>query len=260
MKKDKSLFSIGEVAKALDITRRTILYYEEFGLIRPDVKEGVSGNRYYTIDTIVMLRTIRVLQGLGLSLNEVRDYLDDDFELPLLIRRLEIKRDELKRYIEGLQERSNAEAPQVKRIRTTRQTIYRRVFTAPGVAERTKLLRETAAEGMRLYGTDLTHRMYLVESHVRRPEEISFCVAIPPESEGEYVEVLPATQALSIYHHGAYEELPAVIKQLFAYAGEHGLTPTGAVRRIYLEGPPQRSDPAHFITQVVLPLRETQHD
>ena len=36
MKKERDLFSIGEVARALNITRRAILYYEEFGLIRPD--------------------------------------------------------------------------------------------------------------------------------------------------------------------------------------------------------------------------------
>lgn len=260
MKNDDNLFSIGEVAKALGVTRRAILYYEEFGLICPDAKEGTKGNRYYTIDTLVKLRTIRILQGLGLSLSDVRDYLDDAFDLPQMIRRLERQRDELNRHIEGLQERSNTEPPQVKQILTPRQTIYRRTFTAPSVAERTKLLRRTAVEGMRLYGTDLTHRMYLVESHIQRPEEVSFCVAIPPESEGECVELLPATPALSLYHHGAYETLPAAARLLFDYARQHGLTPTGEVRRIYLEGPPQRSDPAHFTTQVVLPLRDAPHE
>lgn len=104
MKNDDNLFSIGEVAKSLGVTRRAILYYEEFGLICPDAKEGTKGNRYYTIDTLVKLRTIRILQGLGLSLSDVRDYLDDAFDLPQMIRRLERQRDELNRYIEGLQE------------------------------------------------------------------------------------------------------------------------------------------------------------
>ena len=254
MKKNQNLFSIGEVARALDITRRTILYYEEFGLIQPDVKDSATGNRYYTIDTFVKIRTIRILQNLGLSLSEIRGYYDDAFDLPPLIRRLETLRDELNRHIESLKERSNAEPPQVKLVQLPQQTVYRRVYAAPTVAERTTLLRNTALEGMRLYGTDLSYRMYLVESSLDRPEETAFCVAVPPESEGEYVETLPAAQALSLYHHGAYEELPAVVQRLFAYAQAHGLTPTGAVRRIYLEGPPQHKDPAKFITQVVLPL------
>ena len=52
----------------------------------------------------------------------------------------------------------------------------------------------------------------------------------------------------------------AFSRLLFDYARQHGLTPTGEVRRIYLEGPPQRSDPAHFTTQVVLPLRDAPHE
>lgn len=42
MKKNQNLFSIGEVAQALDITRRAILYYEELGLIQPDVKDSAT--------------------------------------------------------------------------------------------------------------------------------------------------------------------------------------------------------------------------
>ena len=258
MKKDLNLFSIGEVAKALDITRRAVLYYEECGLIHPDVKDGTTGNRYYTIDTFVKIRTIRILQNLGLSLSDIRTYFDDDFDLPSLIHRLEMQRDELNRHIESLKERSSMEPPQEKLVRLPRQTVYRRVYTAPTIAERTTLLRSTALEGMRLYGTDISRRMYLVESFIGRPDDISFCVAIPPESRGEHVETLPETQALSLYHHGAYEELPAMAQRLLACARERGFTPTGTIRRIYLEGPPQHKDPARFITQVALPICEAQ--
>ena len=48
---NKNLFSIGEIAKAVGVTRKTILNYEVKGLITPDKKDGTTGNRYYTIDT-----------------------------------------------------------------------------------------------------------------------------------------------------------------------------------------------------------------
>ncbi len=116
------------------------------------------------------------------------------------------------------------------------------------------LLHATALEGLRLYGTDITQRMYLVESAIAHPQEVAFCAAVPPESEGDHVVTLPATPALSLYHHGAYEGLPAAEKKLCAYARRHGLTPKGKLRRIYLEGPPQHKDPAKFVTQVALPI------
>ena len=39
--------SIGEAAKALEVTRRMILNYEDKGLILP-IRDGINGNRYYT--------------------------------------------------------------------------------------------------------------------------------------------------------------------------------------------------------------------
>ena len=130
------------------------------------------------------------------------------------------------------------------------------MYPASTVAERTALLHATALEGLRLYGTDITQRMYLVEPAIAQPDEAAFCAAVPPGSIGEYVVTLPATPALSLYHHGAHEDLPAAEKKLRAYARRHGLTPTGILSRIYLEGPPQHKDPARFVTQVALPLEE----
>ena len=42
-----NLFSIGEIAEAVGITRKIILNYEAKGLIQPDKKDGSIGNRYY---------------------------------------------------------------------------------------------------------------------------------------------------------------------------------------------------------------------
>ena len=89
MKKEKNLFSIGEIAKALGVTRRIILNYEQRGLIQPDIKEGTTGNRYYTIDSFTKLRSIRIFQNLGLSLDEIRAYFNDSSDILPLIRRLE---------------------------------------------------------------------------------------------------------------------------------------------------------------------------
>ena len=130
------------------------------------------------------------------------------------------------------------------------------MYPASTLAEHTALLHATALEGLRLYGTDITQRMYLVESAIAHPQEVAFCAAVPPESEVDHVVTLPVTPALSLYHHGVYEDLPAAEKKLRAYARQHGFTPKGTLRRIYLEGPPQHKDPAKFITQVALPIEE----
>lgn len=102
----QNLFSIGEIAKALGVTHRIILHYEDRGLIQPDTRNTATGNRYYSIDTFTQLRSIRSLQNLGLTLDEIRDYFNDSADLLPLIRRLEKMRDELNLNIEKLYERA----------------------------------------------------------------------------------------------------------------------------------------------------------
>lgn len=251
----KKLFSIGEVAKAVGITRKTILNYETKGLIKPDKKEGTTANRYYTIDTFTQVRSIRIFQDLGLSLDEIRQYFDDSSDLEPMISRLEKMRDELTLTIEKLKERTKQQGELIKEIAVESQTIYMRTYNASSIADKTNLLRDTALEALRKYGTDTTKRMYFTEFSQDAPEEVSYCVAVPAQSKGEYIKTLPGFKAISFFHHGPYEEIPNARKRLISYAKEHSLTLSGIFRNLYLEGPPQHKDPTKFITQIIAILK-----
>lgn len=255
MKSEQKLFSIGEIARALGVTRRIILHYEERGLVQPDVRNGTAGNRYYSIDTFTKLCSIRNMQKLGLTLDEIRAYLNGSLDLMAMIRRLENIRDQLNLNIDRLYERARVPSMQIRRLHLPPQPVYRRIYHSLSVAERTALLRNTALEAMLTYGTDITQRMYFIEYAIARPAEVSFCAVVPAGSRGEFVEELPAADALCTCHHGAYEDLPAAEQQLLDYASAHELTPVGTLRHIYLEGPPQHQSSDRFITQLVLPLR-----
>lgn len=248
---NKNLFSIGEIAKAVGITRKIILNYEAKGLIQPDKKDGSTGNRYYTIDTFTQIRTIRVFQNLGLSLDEIREYFNDTSDLQPTIKRLETMRDKLNLTIEKLKERTLKTNDTIKEITIEPQTVYCRTYHSPTIAERTVVLRETALEAMRAYGTDTTRRMYFIEYPLQDTDEISYAVAVPPESKGEYIVNIPSFRAISLYHHGAYEDIPATRERLLSYAKQQKLKILGKCRHVYLEGPPQHKDKSKFITQII---------
>ena len=248
---NKKLFSIGEIASAIGITRRIILNYEAKGLINPDKKDGTTGNRYYTIDTFTQIRTIRVFQDLGLSLDEIREYFHGTSDLQPMIKRLEKMRDELNLTIEKLKERTHEKGSDIKEITIEPQYIYCRTYNATSISDKTNLLRNTALEAMKMYETDTTKRLYFTEYSASAPMDINYCVAIPDGCEGEYVRILPELKAISFFHHGAYEEIPEARKRLISYAEENNLTLTGVFRNIYLEGPPQHKDKKKFITQII---------
>jgi len=248
---NNNLFSIGELAKAIGITRKTILNYETKGLVMPDRKDGATGNRYYTIDTFTKVRTIRILQNLGLTLEEIREYYNGETDLQPMIQRLEKMRDELNLTIEKLKERSCKQGNLIKEIIIEPQTVYCRTHNSLTIAEKTNILRDTALESMRKYGTDTTRRMFFLESSTESPEKVSYCVAVPTKSKGEYIRNIPELKAISLFHHGAYELIPEARKKLLSYAKENNIKLTGTYRVLFLEGPPHHKDKSKFITQII---------
>lgn len=66
--------TIGQLAKRVDLNRRTIRYYEQVGLL-PAPSRSTGGYRLYEPADEERLRFIRGAQRLGLSLGEIKETL-----------------------------------------------------------------------------------------------------------------------------------------------------------------------------------------
>lgn len=69
------LVQIGNLAKELNITTRTIRYYEEIGLMGPS-KRSRGGARSYNRDDVLRIKFILKLKELGISLKEMLSLAD----------------------------------------------------------------------------------------------------------------------------------------------------------------------------------------
>ncbi len=105
-KHDDSLFQIGEVTKILGVTRKTLLVFEDMGLLTPALKDENSGFRYYSADNMTQIRAIRSLQTLGLTLKEVAEYYYDTENIDTHLKRLMDLRSALDKNIQMLQVRA----------------------------------------------------------------------------------------------------------------------------------------------------------
>ncbi len=65
-------YSIGEISRMVDLSQRTIRYYEEIGLLH-SVRRIENGKRVYTDHDVRRLKFINRLKVLGLSLAEMVD-------------------------------------------------------------------------------------------------------------------------------------------------------------------------------------------
>ena len=64
--------TVGEVAKKMNVTVRTLQHYDKEGLLSPSsISEG--GRRLYTDQDIVKLHQILSLKHLGFSLNDIKN-------------------------------------------------------------------------------------------------------------------------------------------------------------------------------------------
>uniref|UniRef100_A0A831UA65 MerR family transcriptional regulator n=1 Tax=Geobacter metallireducens TaxID=28232 RepID=A0A831UA65_GEOME len=69
---EEQLISIGEVARMLDVTTRTLRYWEEMGIIDASHRSE-GGNRLYTQYMVRRMRFIIKLKELGLTIKELQD-------------------------------------------------------------------------------------------------------------------------------------------------------------------------------------------
>jgi DNA-binding transcriptional MerR regulator len=63
-------YTIGELSRMVNLTQRTIRYYEEIGLLH-SIRRIENGKRVYTDDDVRRLKFINRLKMLGLSLAEM---------------------------------------------------------------------------------------------------------------------------------------------------------------------------------------------
>jgi len=68
----EGIISIGELAKKLEMSQRTIRYYEEIGLLN-SIKRIEGGRRVYTEVDLRRLKLIKRLKIMGMTLSEMQE-------------------------------------------------------------------------------------------------------------------------------------------------------------------------------------------
>ena len=91
-------YAIGEISRLVELSQRTIRYYEEIGLLH-SVRRIENGKRVYTDSDVRRLKFINRLKVLGLSLGEM-------VELEKIYRKQRNNREILPKLLQILDERA----------------------------------------------------------------------------------------------------------------------------------------------------------
>lgn len=95
--------TIGEMAKKLDVTVRTLQYYDKEGLLSPSATTA-GGRRFYTKHDMVKLHQILSMKYLGFSLDDIKNRLTELNTPQDVARALELQKQMFKEQITKLTE------------------------------------------------------------------------------------------------------------------------------------------------------------
>ncbi len=73
----KSWLTIGQFAKKISLSERTIRVYEKFGLIKAHTR-GENTYRYFLVEQVQTIERIKQFKAFGFSLAEIRSLLEID--------------------------------------------------------------------------------------------------------------------------------------------------------------------------------------
>lgn len=148
------MYSIGEFARIAQVSKRQLHYWDEIGLLQPGKVDPSSGHRFYSATQLSTLNRIIAFKALGLSLSQIRRFLQDDMSLDKIEGMLLMKKSELELQVQEELQRIRTIESRLKQIRE--QGIHARDVVVKDVPEQqyvsTQIVTDSWEDTMQAFG------------------------------------------------------------------------------------------------------------
>ena len=265
---------IGEFSKMMQVTVKTLRYYEQKGLLVPDEVDEWTGYRYYSITQMQRLNTIRGLQRQGFSLEEIKDLFEDESQMPS-VAQLTKKIEETERQLQILMERRHQLLKWMdshKQIRTMEKFSIQSLPEII-VASHREIIPDYSALGqlcVNKIGPEMQRLgckcpppgyCFTIEHHqeYRATDlDIEYCEQVEEMGTDNTIvqfKRLPAVpKALCMKHVGPYERFHESFTEAFAYMEEQGYKQAGPLRTSYIDGVWNKANPEEWLSIIQIPI------
>ena len=271
MDHDQTLFTIGQFAEIHSITKKTLMWYDEMGLVKPAVI-GENGYRYYSYHQSSTLETILMLRELDVSIPDIKLFMEHrsaaNMERLLSEKKqeLEEKITYLRRMKKMLESRHqdmltllNLDLREVQIIKKEKAYLAVVPFhqDEPTALELERVIAITKQHKLQrlhdaVYGSmiavdDLRKQRY------DRYEAIYIELPQPISKKGLHIQ--PAGKYLRAFYKGPWDALPKRYEEIFSYAEEQGLSLCGHAYETGINESVIRNFD-EYITQIEIPIEE----
>lgn len=269
------MLKIGYFARIGQVTVKALHHYGQMGLLKPAHIDTFTNYRYYTIDQLPQLNRILALKALGLSLEQITQFLNGDISITEIEAMLQIRKGQL-------EEQANSVATDLKRV----EARLRQIEMENRMPELEIILKTTdpmlvasqrvhiptndqvpailgaafdkvdaylKAQGVQSSAPCFAMWHSLPETYVDEDVEAIFPLERPVlESETIKIYKLPSINVAAVVHHGDIEEFTTGHKTLLEWIAANGYRLAGAYREIYLDW----QDHRNATTEIQFPIEK----
>lgn len=275
---NKVRFKIGEFSRLMQVSVKTLRHYEQKGLLKPEEVDKWTGYRYYGVGQMQKLNTIRQLQQLGFSLDEVGELFDEESHVPseeqlaekirvteAQIQQLVVRHRQLVEWqaslqkIEQMERFSIQSLPEVV-VATHRETIAD--YAALGELCVNKIGPEMQRLGCKCPTPGYSFTIDHSDGYEQTNIDIEYCEQVMQMGTDSGIiqfKRLPAVdKALCMKHYGPYERFYESYVEAFKYLDEQGLKMSDLPRICYIDGIWNQEDPAKWLSIIQIPIETVE--
>ncbi len=238
----KKYFSSGEFAKLTGVNKRTLHYYNDIGLFKPQFI-GENGYHYYSGTQFASLELILILRRVGLSIEEIQDYFSNtdpsSFE-DMMERKKQLIDDSIQQllsirtFLNGKSERIqlalHAKHGDISLItQPERKIVLSESIIGLSEDDETSVAAEFSLRLKKLFSLYDSFGSRISADALQRGKFDSYdrYFAYCPAISKEYDQIVPAGTYLQTFCIGSWDKLPEIYAQIIRYAQEHDLELSG---------------------------------
>ena len=270
----KTKLKIGEFSKMMQVTVKTLRYYEQKGLLLPYEVDEWTGYRYYSIEQMQRLNIIRGLQQQGFTLEEIKELLEDGEQMPsidqltqkieetehqlqLLIKR----RSQLLKWLDSHKQIKTMEQISIQSLPEIIVASHREIipnYDALGALCVNKIGPEMQRLGCKCPPPGYCFTIEHNKEYRSTDLDIEYCEQVEEMGKDSNIiqfKQLPAIEkALCIKHLGGYERFHESFAEAFRYMEEKGYKPIGHTRICYIDGVWNKDNPEQWLSIIQIPI------
>ncbi len=246
------------------VTRNTLRFYEKKDLLKPSSIDPDTGYRFYGFAEIEKLHLILRYKESGMTLAEIKAYLEGNITAGDLEKELVKRLEAVKTGLEILRSQNIKEneyvverifLPEsvcsVESIITTGSESAAAEFC--GILDQKKnkslKIRRKYPDFIEWLNDDLIENGFFSE---KMP--LNLCIQVNMDDPPEDAVIYPAGDAVTTRHVGGYRSIVNAYHALLEYMRKNNLVQNGHAREVYLLGP-FAVNAERFITKIIIPVR-----